>query len=181
MLDVQLPFVDLVAAQQVGVALEGLQRGHPAPGAIQIIAPVAQVGLILDFQRGQTGPVTLNPLAQRHHAVEQALIAAAADEHAFRCDGKPVAGFLQRGVRPENHVARLGRSPEDGRLQAGETLHIRLQHLGVEKSGGFRVFQHDTSIIAQDEEPLALADGVRHGQKVHRYASFSRIRKVLIS
>ena len=91
------------------------------------------------------------------------------------------AACYQRGVRPEDHVARLGRSPEDGRLQAGETLHIRLQHLGVEKSGGFRVFQHDTSIIAQDEEPLALADGVRHGQKIHRYASFSRIRKVLIS
>ena len=125
--------------------------------------------------------MTLNPLAQRHHAVEQALIAAAADEHAFRCDGKPVAGFLQRGVRPENHVARLGRSPENGRFQSGKAMNVLLQHLGVEKRGWLRVFQHDTSIIAQDEEPLALADGVRHGQKVHRYASFSRIRKVLIS
>ena len=34
MLDVQLPFVDLVAAQEIGVALECFQRGHPAPGAV---------------------------------------------------------------------------------------------------------------------------------------------------
>ena len=34
MLNVQLPFVDLVAAQEIGVALECFQRGHPAPGAV---------------------------------------------------------------------------------------------------------------------------------------------------
>ena len=88
---------------------------------------------------------------------------------------------IKRQLRTLTQQVQASVQNLDGRLQAGETLHIRLQHLGGEKRGGFRVFQHDTSIIAQDEEPLALADGVRHGQKVHRYASFSRIRKVLIS
>ena len=181
MLDVQLPFVDLVAAQEIGVALERFQRGHPAPGAVQIVTAIAQVGLVLDLQRGQTGSVALEALAQRHHAVQQAFVAAAADEHFFRRNGEPVTGFLQRRIRPEDHVARLGRSPEDGRLQAGETLHIRLQHLGVEKRGRLRVFQHDAGIIAQGEESLPFADGVGHGQKVHGHTSCSRMRKVLIS
>ena len=121
--------------------------------------------MILDFQRGQTGSVALEALAQRHHAVQQAFVAAAADEHFFRRNGEPVTGFLQRRIRPEDHVARLGRSPEDGRLQAGETLHIRLQHLGVEKRGRLRVFQHDAGIIAQGKSPSPLRTEWGMGRK----------------
>ena len=65
---IELPLIDLVAAQQVRGLFQGSQGGYPAPGAIQVIAAIGHVRRVLHLQGRERGAMALYPLPQGHDA-----------------------------------------------------------------------------------------------------------------
>ena len=181
MLDIQLPLVDLVAAQDIGIALQRGQRRHAAAGAIQIIGAGGQIGRILNFQRGQLHAVTLHPLAQRHHAVEQRLVAAAGHSDSLRQHMDAIGLFRKRLIGAQHNIPRLALSAADAQDKPGFFPDGIAQHPGIQKRRRLRILQHDAAVITNAEASLQPAHMMRHGQKIHVAHSFSRMRKVLIS
>ena len=132
-LDIELPFVDLVAAQAVGHLLEVAELGHTAAGAIEVIAAVGHVRPILNLLGRQRRAFALDKLAQRLDAVAQRLVVAGRDRDPRGGHGQGVAAGLLGGVDLQVDHAVPCSAAQNGAVQAGFGFQCLLQHLGIEQ------------------------------------------------
>ena len=137
-LDVQLPLVDLAAAQQICHALQIVQLRHTPARAVQIVPAVRQIRPVLDEQARQHRAAALHQLDQRLHAVAQGFVIPGGHRHALGRNGDCIMARGLCGIQAKGKIPlRRFPAPERGAKPRVVTDSVA-QHLRVQERAGRR-------------------------------------------
>ena len=171
MLNIKLQLVELVIGHPVHQFFEPVHGGDPAPGAVEIIAPVGKVGRILDMQAGQNGPVLFQDLAKRLHAVPQSRFLPRKG-NAVLCNVQHITLGSCGIVLTDHDVPRLGASPGEhgGIAQNLFYLFVKQIRLAVHLPGTARIHRQ-ISFAGQKETALSFLQLCRSRYQIHNSSS----------
>ena len=119
MLNIELPLIDLVTAENICHLFQIIHRRDTSAGAVLIIASVSKIGPVLNFQRGKYSTVLFNILAQCLHTVAECFIAAGFQRDTFRRDAQRVTVLRQGGIHRKYSVACPGLAAGERHFQPG--------------------------------------------------------------
>ena len=119
MLNIELPLIDLVTAENICHLFQIIHRRDTSAGAVLIIASVSKIGPVLNFQRGKYSTVLFNILAQCLHTVAERFIAAGSQCDTFRRDAQRVTVLRQGGIHRKYSVACPGLTAGERHFQPG--------------------------------------------------------------
>ena len=128
-LHVQLQLVVLVQLQDIDQGLQRCGRGHPPAGHVQIVSAHRQHGGVLDVHHGDGRPRVAHQLAERLHAVPQAIRIPAHDDHRGGAIGPPadiqtvgLGGHRGIDVQPDGALPDI--APARAPTQTGARFEI---------------------------------------------------------
>ena len=168
-LNIKLPLVDLVAAENICHLFQVVQLRDTSAGAVLIIASVGKIGPVLNFQCGQYGSVLFNILAQCLHTVAECFIAAGFQRDAFRHNAQRVTVLRQGGIHRKYGVTCPGLTAGERHFQPGVLPQAALQHLCIKQRGGFGLPQGDSALIVQHMNSCRVFDLMWIRNKLHHH------------
>ena len=166
-LDVKLPLVDFMAAEDVCHFFQVVELRHTPAGAVLIVPAVRKVRPVLDFEGGQHCAVLLDVLAKRLHAVAQRFVTTRFQGDTAGRDGQGVMVGGQGAVDCQHHVPRFRVAARKGHVETGVIPQAALQHLRIEKCGRLGADQRDMALCIQCAIACRVVDFVGIGQKFH--------------